>query len=448
MFNSKCTRRLFNISMINSSQKRSIQKNGASKLPEGHEMVKVPKVGVAKDKEANASDFSVRNSSTINTAPRLSVDKDSKVPWKIRQSFLEKIWSLLQAPLCERSYNGPLEMQAEALQIEKEHYEKYGISTSSYKNFAANYLVRVKDQAKGVVKSGKQTDNYFGIGELSKLVHSSEILLENGYILAFSNISSSISNSKAIQCERCKLEFEPKTYYEMPTEQRSKCKYHRGPKKSIQGIRLHNCCQNRVGEPGCLVAEYHVYSVDSETIQHFEHVSEWPCLASQLPTVAIDAEMVYTTMGMEAVRISGVNWKLETVIDLHCQPQGRIVDYNTFYSGITEESLSNCSIGHDRMRQALKNLIGPHTVIIGHSLENDLEALGIITSNVIDTSILFPHPNRAGAKLSLRELVKQYLGIFIQEGSKGHDSIVDARSCMQLVQIYLQRIFFATLHED
>jgi len=52
-----------------------------------------------------------------------------------------------------------------------------------------------------------------------------------------------------------------------------------------------------------------------------------------------------------------------------------------------------------------------NTILIGHSLENDLHAMKIIHQNVIDTSILFARKN--GSKMKLKTLAYQILNVII-----------------------------------
>ncbi len=68
------------------------------------------------------------------------------------------------------------------------------------------------------------------------------------------------------------------------------------------------------------------------------------------------------------------------------------------------------------------------TILVGHSLENDLLALKLIHRRVVDTSVLFKQGER---KISLKQLVYRHLNKrVIQEGT--HDSIEDARSALGL----------------
>ena len=78
---------------------------------------------------------------------------------------------------------------------------------------------------------------------------------------------------------------------------------------------------------------------------------------------------------------------------------------------------------------------------MGHSLNADLAALKITHPFVIDTSILYPHPRGPPMKSSLKWLAQKFLKREIQKGHgvHGHDSIEDARACLDLVKLKCER---------
>lgn len=71
---------------------------------------------------------------------------------------------------------------------------------------------------------------------------------------------------------------------------------------------------------------------------------------------------------------------------------------------------------------------------MGHSLENDLQALKLMHTRVIDTCVLFPHPRGPPYRSSLRHLAQKYLKAKIQDQG-AHDSVEDARTAMALAQL-------------
>jgi len=148
--------------------------------------------------------------------------------------------------------------------------------------------------------------------------------------------------------------------------------------------------------------------------------------------VAVDCEMSYTNAGLELTRVTLVNAAMEKLYDEIVKPTRPITDYNTQYSGISEEHMQGKTVSLKQVQQDLKRYIGPNTVIIGHSIDSDLRALKIIHSKIIDTSALYMQARGLPYKNSLKHLTKRYLGQEIQTGNEGHDSCQDAYATMQL----------------
>lgn len=65
--------------------------------------------------------------------------------------------------------------------------------------------------------------------------------------------------------------------------------------------------------------------------------------------------------------------------------------------------------------RVLHQLIDENTIIVGHSLDNDLRVLRLIHRRVIDTAAIFPHPNGLPYKHSLKRLAKDHLKKAVQE---------------------------------
>lgn len=92
------------------------------------------------------------------------------------------------------------------------------------------------------------------------------------------------------------------------------------------------------------------------------------------------------------------------------------------------------------IQKKLLGILHPRAVLIGHSLNSDLNALKITHPFIIDTSIIFPHPRGPPLKSSLKWLAQRYLNREIQKGhgttgpGAGHDSVEDARTCLDLVK--------------
>ena len=158
--------------------------------------------------------------------------------------------------------------------------------------------------------------------------------------------------------------------------------------------------------------------------------------------LAMDCEMCKVEGDeMALTRVSLVEWDGNILLDELVKPDKPIIDYLTPYSGITPAKLENVTTNIKDIQDRLLKDISPKSILIGHSLNSDLMALKLTHPFIIDTSILYPHPRGPPMKSSLKWLAQKYLGREIQKGhgTKGHDSIEDARACLDLVKMKCER---------
>ncbi len=159
--------------------------------------------------------------------------------------------------------------------------------------------------------------------------------------------------------------------------------------------------------------------------------------------LTMDCEMCITSpLGVtpqvfSLTRISIIDWDGKVVMDDYVRPAQPITDYLTPYSGITAEKLVGVTTTlQDIQKRLVNDILTPQTILVGHSLNSDLNALQLTHPYIIDTALLFPHPRGPPLKSSLKWLAQKYLSREIQKGhgKTGHDSVEDARACLDLVK--------------
>jgi DNA polymerase III epsilon subunit-like protein len=161
--------------------------------------------------------------------------------------------------------------------------------------------------------------------------------------------------------------------------------------------------------------------------------------------VAVDCEMVLGAAQRSMLaRVSVIRVPTgEVLLDAIVKPSEPVADYLTRYSGITEEMLASPdAVPFETAQAMVSKMISRETFIVGHGLENDFGALQLAPSDlprVLDTTMLYPHPNGLPNKQALRYLAFNFLGgRRIQTGNDGHDSVEDASVCVELVGLKLR----------
>ncbi|EWC43716.1 hypothetical protein DRE_07468 [Drechslerella stenobrocha 248] len=278
------------------------------------------------------------------------------------------------------------------------------------------------------------------------------------------------------ECERCRTRFKTLERKDPETGMfttAGKCVHHHGKAwaKDKGGPRIWSCCQQVAGETaGCTDHGSHVFVVKSPprlaTLWQFVDTPAPRLLADDSEStsspgiekaVCLDCEMAFTTQGLEVIRLTATRFpKYELVLDILIKPFGEMLDLNTRFSGVTQEqwdaappynarepngggspsgtTLSKAASPY-QAREILFKSIDASTILIGHSLENDLNCMRIIHPRVVDTAILYPR-NKHLARYSLKVLVRNHLGRYIQaiDSDKGHDSKEDANEAGNLVR--------------
>ncbi|KAJ5699373.1 hypothetical protein N7536_002386 [Penicillium majusculum] len=165
--------------------------------------------------------------------------------------------------------------------------------------------------------------------------------------------------------------------------------------------------------------------------------------------IVLDCEMVQVEAGRrELAFLSAIDFLTgEVLIDNYVQPKSRVVNWDSRFSGVTPSAMNKAVkkgtalFGWEGARSKLWEFMDSETVLVGHSLNNDLDVLGIIHWNVVDSSIITSeavfYTVHAGEPLnrtwSLKTLTNELVNYDIQVGKQGHSALEDAHATRDIV---------------
>ncbi|XP_071583546.1 RNA exonuclease 1 homolog isoform X1 [Heliangelus exortis] len=413
--------------------------------------------------------------STSLQRPVIPTEFGAKVPTNIRQRYLN-----LFIDECLKFCSSSQEAFDKALSEEKVAYER-STSRNIYLNVAVNTLKKLRSLVPSSPSSSNKSSNKKVVSHeavlggklaaktsftlnrsgslraedltgaalyrrLKEYLMTEEQLKENGYpmphpekpgrAVLFTAEEKKTLDSSCRICRRCGTEYMVSA--SGSCIRKEECVHHWGRLRKQRvpgGWETHySCCSGAVGSPGCQVAKQHVHDGRKESLDGFVKTFEKLPTTEGYPGIyALDCEMCYTKQGLELTRVTVINSDLKVVYDTFVKPDTKVIDYNTRFSGVTEEDLQNTSITLRDVQAVLLNMFSADTILIGHSLESDLFALKLIHGTVVDTAIVFPHRLGLPYKRALRTLMADYLKRIIQDNVEGHDSSEDARACMELM---------------
>ncbi|KXL51245.1 MAG: hypothetical protein FE78DRAFT_136215 [Acidomyces sp. 'richmondensis'] len=330
------------------------------------------------------------------------------------------------------------------------------------------------------------------------VVRDQKLLAPFGYIPTPPTAKEATEAAAAVEasknyeiCDRCSARFQvfPDRDSEGRLTSNGPCRYH--PKKKIYPQRTkadigpreayYPCCHELVGSVGCTVAEWHVYKAATPArlaaVMPFINTPEngnpmKDKHGRRVEAVAFDCEMGYTTLGLELIRLTAVSWPHgEALLDCLVRPLGTVLDLNSQFSGVWPEDMANAvpytskdgilspipppqpdgsssssppppspalpmAKSPQQARALLCAFLTPSTPLIGHAIENDLNATRLCHPTIIDTAIIFPHFRGLPFRYGLKMLSYKHLGRNIQQegAGRGHDSLEDARATGDLVR--------------
>lgn len=144
----------------------------------------------------------------------------------------------------------------------------------------------------------------------------------------------------------------------------------------------------------------------------------------------------------EVVRLCAVDYiSGKVLIDSLVDPSERIIQWRSKYSGVTKAMLASakasgqCLRGWQGARAELWKYMDEDTVLVGQSLHNDLWALRMVHTRVVDSAILTKNAvgSDCNRSWSLKTLSRALLGLEIQNGKGGHDCLEDTMATREVV---------------
>ncbi|OCK74622.1 exonuclease, partial [Lepidopterella palustris CBS 459.81] len=310
---------------------------------------------------------------------------------------------------------------------------------------------------------------------LSRMISSQNGLAAHGYVTQMPTDEEVETARKGVEssanwevCDRCTTRFQvfPDRREDGALTTGGKCIHHWGRRvfarkqktDAITGGQQarYSCCNEIIGAPGCTVGLTHVFKIsESKRLAAIMQFKETPFNPDVKPNTAVcfDCEMGYTCYGLELIRITATSWPSgDALLDVLVRPLGAVLDLNSRFSGVHDEQFlkakpfdpanpptdpKDLGIVNSpyEARELLLSYVSRDTPLLGHALENDLNAVRLIHPAIVDTALLFPHPRGLPIRYGLRVLSKMHLDWDIQQGgATGHDSLEDARATGELVR--------------
>ncbi|KAI4324845.1 hypothetical protein MLD38_030297 [Melastoma candidum] len=164
-------------------------------------------------------------------------------------------------------------------------------------------------------------------------------------------------------------------------------------------------------------------------------LSQRPKNMASTAMLAIDCEMVLCEDGTDAcVKVCVVDRNLEVKLNKLVNPGKAISDYRTAITGVSAEDLVGIECSLVDVQKIMKKLLSHGTILAGHALSNDLDALKFDYARIIDTSYIFKYAEDSIQKRpSLTTLCQRVLDYQLRKEGAPHNCLDDATAVMKLV---------------
>lgn len=157
--------------------------------------------------------------------------------------------------------------------------------------------------------------------------------------------------------------------------------------------------------------------------------------------LALDCEMV--GVGLDGQRssvacVTVIDWHGGIIFHSFIRQTEPVTDYRTFVSGITEKQLQNATMSLGECRGIVSQLLY-NRILVGHALQNDLEALQIShpwwltrDSATYEPFMKFRFDDKILWPRRLKDLANEKLSREIQKAGKPHSAYEDALAAFDL----------------
>ncbi|KAJ5628482.1 ExonucleaseRNase T/DNA polymerase III [Penicillium lividum] len=171
--------------------------------------------------------------------------------------------------------------------------------------------------------------------------------------------------------------------------------------------------------------------------------------AGKLSAIAIDCEMVGVRNGRQTLAfLTAINFLTgEVLINQYVNPIEDVIDWRFEFSGVTETIMASAVASGEAFRSwrgardKLWEFMDDSTVLVGHSLNYDLEVLGMSHAKVVDSAILVSetvYPSIISTtplprQWALKTLAQDFLSLAIQNSNFGHSALEDTYAARDVV---------------
>ncbi|EAW11030.1 putative RNA exonuclease [Aspergillus clavatus NRRL 1] len=264
---------------------------------------------------------------------------------------------------------------------------------------------------------------------LKQLCHDPDTLVRSGYKVREMTQEDLDGYAKCVNCGFRKRVLD--------TKSNKRCVFH--PMKKIVQNKQYQfpCCGKR--QP-CSSLPAHEYGpIPQFQLENWKEYKLTPkqTIGAGVPrkAVALDCEMIEVEGGCaEVAQLCAVDILTgEVIVEIYVLPTKPVTDWRTPWSGLsprlmeTMREAGKTVNGWESARDELWQQIDADTILVGHSLQHDLDIMRMVHLNVIDTAVFSKEAVAADCKQTwgLKRLCKQMFDRDIQQSRSGHDCVED-----------------------